>query len=239
MRFGAPGFLPLLAIPAGLLLLWFWQLWRRRADARAFMRRRQVPVERADPVFRRAAVLVLPDPRGRIGDPRAGQAASRHLAGAHRRRRHRHPAGRLGVDARHRRQGRSLAALDAVPAHARRSAALGERSRGDGAVRAHGDAADPPDQGSQHLFLLPRSPRGEIAVPSRRRRHLGHQHRARHLLGPAADREGRGAAARSPRRRRSCRKPTTPRRSCWSPTASRGAARSPSRWRSRRAAAFR
>ena len=30
----------------------------------------------------------------------------------------------------------------------------------------------------------------EVAVPSRRRRHVGHQHRARHLLGPAADREG-------------------------------------------------
>ena len=45
MRFGAPGFLPLLALPAGLLLLWFWQLWRRRVDARAFLQRRHVPVE--------------------------------------------------------------------------------------------------------------------------------------------------------------------------------------------------
>lgn len=51
MRFGAPGFLPLLAIPAGLMLLWFWQLWRRRADARAFIRRRQVPVEERIPFF--------------------------------------------------------------------------------------------------------------------------------------------------------------------------------------------
>ena len=34
-----------------LLLLWFWQLWRRRADARAFMRRRQVPVDERIPFF--------------------------------------------------------------------------------------------------------------------------------------------------------------------------------------------
>ena len=51
MRFGAPAFLPLLSIPAALLLLWFWQLWRRRKDARAFMRRRQVPVEERIPFF--------------------------------------------------------------------------------------------------------------------------------------------------------------------------------------------
>ena len=51
MRFGAPGFLPLLAIPAGLLLLWLWQLWRRRGDARAFMRRRNVPVNEKIPYF--------------------------------------------------------------------------------------------------------------------------------------------------------------------------------------------
>ena len=51
MRFGAPGFLPLLAIPAALLILWTWQLWRRRADARAFVRRRQVPVHERVPFF--------------------------------------------------------------------------------------------------------------------------------------------------------------------------------------------
>ena len=51
MRFGAPGFLPLLALPAALLLLWCWQLWRRRADARAVVRRRQVPVEERIPFF--------------------------------------------------------------------------------------------------------------------------------------------------------------------------------------------
>lgn len=51
MRFGSPAFLPLLALPAGLLLLWFWQLWRRRNDARAFMRRRNVPVDEKIPYF--------------------------------------------------------------------------------------------------------------------------------------------------------------------------------------------
>ena len=51
MRFGASGFLPLLAIPAALLVLWTWQLWRRRADARAFVRRRQVPVDERIPFF--------------------------------------------------------------------------------------------------------------------------------------------------------------------------------------------
>lgn len=51
MRFGAPGFLPLLAIPAALLLLWSWQLWKRRADARAFVRHRQVPVDERIPFF--------------------------------------------------------------------------------------------------------------------------------------------------------------------------------------------
>jgi Ca-activated chloride channel family protein len=51
MRFGAPDFLPLLAIPAGLLILWAWQLWKRRADAQAFMKRRQVPVNERIPFF--------------------------------------------------------------------------------------------------------------------------------------------------------------------------------------------
>ena len=51
MRFGAPDFLPLLAVPAGLLILWMWQVWKRRADAQAFMRRRQVPVHERIPFF--------------------------------------------------------------------------------------------------------------------------------------------------------------------------------------------
>jgi Ca-activated chloride channel family protein len=43
--------LPLLAIPAALLILWAWQLWKRRTDVRAFMRRRQVPVHERVPYF--------------------------------------------------------------------------------------------------------------------------------------------------------------------------------------------
>src|SRR5688500_11394076 len=51
MNFGAPGFLPLLGIPGVLLLLWFWQVWRRRADARAFLKGRRVPVHERVPFF--------------------------------------------------------------------------------------------------------------------------------------------------------------------------------------------
>jgi Ca-activated chloride channel family protein len=40
-----------MTLPVALLMLWFWQLWRRRADARAFVRRRQVPVDERIPFF--------------------------------------------------------------------------------------------------------------------------------------------------------------------------------------------
>jgi hypothetical protein len=32
LRFAAPAFLPLLGIPALLLIAWGWQAWRRRRD---------------------------------------------------------------------------------------------------------------------------------------------------------------------------------------------------------------
>ncbi len=51
MNFGAPGFLPLLGVPGALLLLWLWQVWRRRADVRAFMHGRRVPVTERVPFF--------------------------------------------------------------------------------------------------------------------------------------------------------------------------------------------
>lgn len=51
MKFGAPGFLPLLAVPTMLLLLWVWQVWRRRTDVHAFARRRHVPVRERVPYF--------------------------------------------------------------------------------------------------------------------------------------------------------------------------------------------
>ena len=51
MKFGAPGFLPLLVVPGVLLLLWVWQVWRRRADVHAFVQRRRVPVKERIPFF--------------------------------------------------------------------------------------------------------------------------------------------------------------------------------------------
>lgn len=44
VRFAAPGFLPLLAAPAVLLVLWSWQLWRRRYDVARLRRHRHLPV---------------------------------------------------------------------------------------------------------------------------------------------------------------------------------------------------
>jgi len=43
LRFGAPLFLWLLTVPAGLLLLWTWQLLRRRRDGRAYRQRHRTP----------------------------------------------------------------------------------------------------------------------------------------------------------------------------------------------------
>lgn len=51
MNFGAPGYLPLVAVPGVLLLLWLWQVARRRADARAFLQGRRVPVNERVPFF--------------------------------------------------------------------------------------------------------------------------------------------------------------------------------------------
>ena len=51
MNFGAPEYLPLVAVPGALLLLWFWQVARRRADARAFLQGRRVPVNERVPFF--------------------------------------------------------------------------------------------------------------------------------------------------------------------------------------------
>ncbi len=43
-RLVAPEFLVLLVIPTGLLLLWFWQLWRRRVDVGRFIRNQATPL---------------------------------------------------------------------------------------------------------------------------------------------------------------------------------------------------
>lgn len=51
VRFEAAAYLPLLIVPAGLLLLWMRQVWLRRRDARRFRRGRLVPVKERIPIF--------------------------------------------------------------------------------------------------------------------------------------------------------------------------------------------
>lgn len=51
IRFGAPEYLPLLAVPAVLLVVWLWQLWRRRRDVAALRQRRVTPVRERVPLF--------------------------------------------------------------------------------------------------------------------------------------------------------------------------------------------
>ena len=46
LRFAAPAFLPLLAVPGLLLLVWIWQAWRRRRDVLQMRRHRRLPTER-------------------------------------------------------------------------------------------------------------------------------------------------------------------------------------------------
>ena len=46
LRFNAPAFLPLLAIPALLLVIWAWQAWRRRRDVLQMRKHRRLPTER-------------------------------------------------------------------------------------------------------------------------------------------------------------------------------------------------
>ena len=47
LRFAAPGFLPLLGVPALLLVIWVWQAWRRRRDILQMRRHRRLPTQRA------------------------------------------------------------------------------------------------------------------------------------------------------------------------------------------------
>ena len=43
LRFASPALLPLLVIPGVLLLVWFWQAWRRHGDVTQMRRHRQLP----------------------------------------------------------------------------------------------------------------------------------------------------------------------------------------------------
>jgi hypothetical protein len=49
ITFGAPQYLPLLGVPALLLVVWLRQAWRRRSDVAALRRRRLVPVRERIP----------------------------------------------------------------------------------------------------------------------------------------------------------------------------------------------
>jgi Ca-activated chloride channel family protein len=49
IKFGAPQYLPLLAVPGVLLLLWARQAWQRRADVSALRQRRMMPVRERIP----------------------------------------------------------------------------------------------------------------------------------------------------------------------------------------------
>src|SRR5207253_2155589 len=50
IQFGAARLLRLLAVPGGLLVLWVWQLARRRRDRRLYARSRTVPVRERIPL---------------------------------------------------------------------------------------------------------------------------------------------------------------------------------------------
>ena len=51
VRFAEPQYLWLLIAPAVLLAIWFWQLSRRRRDARRFRQHRRLPVRERFPIF--------------------------------------------------------------------------------------------------------------------------------------------------------------------------------------------
>jgi Ca-activated chloride channel family protein len=51
LRFGEPQYLWLLLAPAALVVVWGWQLARRRRDARRFRQHRRLPVRERFPIF--------------------------------------------------------------------------------------------------------------------------------------------------------------------------------------------
>ena len=193
LRFGEPAYLWLLGLSAALLAVWVWRVARRRRDVRRMRQGRVLPLRERFSLFGDlafwlcalvAASLVI------VALARPQALTSRVQAGE---RRHRHPAGCLGVDVRQRRSARPVAALGPVPADVRRVVELAGRSRRAGAVRAARGAAGAAHQGSQLALLLHRSSRRALAVSARERADLGHEHRGGAALGAAAGREGRGA----------------------------------------------
>src|SRR6185295_1836306 len=51
VRFAEPLYIWLLVAPASLLVVWIWQLMRRRRDARQFRQHRRLPVRERFPIF--------------------------------------------------------------------------------------------------------------------------------------------------------------------------------------------
>ena len=51
VRFAEPAYLWLLIAPAALLVVWVWQVVRRRRDTRRFRQHRRLPVRERFPLF--------------------------------------------------------------------------------------------------------------------------------------------------------------------------------------------
>ena len=122
---------------------------------------------------------------------RARTSAGARVNRAEGQRRHRGPAGRVGVDVRLRRTARPLATVGAVSPHVCGDPQLAGRSSRAGALRAARRAAGETDEGSQRALLFHRSSRGSLPVPAREHDDVGHQHRGGHPLGASTGGEGR------------------------------------------------
>ncbi len=165
---------------------------RAAADARARAARRgTIPAARRSRVLgrRRLAtifcILALARPVARVSDDAACQ------------RRHRHPAGRLGVDARHRRRAGPLAAIGAVSARIWRGAELEGRSRRAGAICVSRGAAGSADQGSRMRCSSSSITSGiSRRFRSKTTRRWDTNIEAGRVVGAAARRDGRAAVWR-------------------------------------------
>ena len=146
LRFAAPIYLWLLVVPAALLLLWGWRVYRRRTDIGRLRRQRTLPVRERYALLGDLTFWLCGLIAGVAVHRRAGAAAGAGVVGAQGQRRYRRPAGRVRLDACHRRAAGSLAALGSVPADVRRGAQLAGRPRRAGAVRANRRAAGAADQ---------------------------------------------------------------------------------------------
>ena len=165
-----------------LLVVWLWQVARRRADVRRYLRHRAVPVRETFSAFggllfwlcllgaTTSVILALARP----------QVVTTRVR-------------RAGIDLVVLQDGStSMRVTDTTGDRWKRSMrflrVLAETMRWDGdriAMTSFARIATPQvrlTQGPQHVLLLHRPPRG-AAVPRRRRRLVGHEHRDGHLAG--------------------------------------------------------